>query len=264
MKTLIRIAGLFVETSKAKIAQAMAYRLNFILHSIISLLFSCIGPVLQFLIFSQTKGFPGWNLEQIVLFQGILLFHLGLRNTLFGSLHFELPEMLRKGQFDRLLLKPYPAIGTILSSGFDANNFGSIIAGGAIIAYSAVRMDLGITIAAASAFTGLIFLGLFLYTGFEILYSSAVIVLVHMGRLHDILGMLNKFGEYPLEIFTRSVQVFFITAVPMAVWVNYPARILLGRGSINILLSLAFSFIFFVLSLAVWNRSLKNYTSAGG
>ena len=264
MKTLIGLFGLFTENGKIRLSQAMAYRLNFILHSVISLAFSCIGPVLQYLIFSQTRGFPGWDLRQIVLFQGILLLHLGIRNTLFGSLHFELPQLIRKGQFDRLLLKPYPAIGTILAGGFDPNNFGSVIAGSAVIIASALSMGLHPGPLELLAFAALILLGLFLFMGFEIFYASAVVILVNMGRLYDIMGMLNKFGEYPLEIFMKSVQLFFITVVPMAIWVNYPARVLLGRGNANILFSLAFAVLFFTSSLFAWKRSLGRYTSAGG
>ncbi|MBN2508986.1 MAG: ABC-2 family transporter protein [Spirochaetales bacterium] len=264
MKTVLGLFALFFETSKLRLSQAMAYRLNFILHTLISLAFSSIGPVLQYLIFSQTRGFPGWNLKQIVLFQGILLLHLGLRSTLFGALHYELPQLIRQGQFDRLLLKPYPAIGTILAGGFDANHFGSILAGTAIITGSVLSTGMKVGILELGTFAALILMGLFLYMSFEILYAAAVIILVRMGRLYDIMGMLHKFGEYPLEIFTPAVRLFFITAAPMAIWVNYPAQVLLGRQHIHIWYSLICAVLFFSISLLVWRKCLGKYTSAGG
>lgn len=242
----------------------MAYRLNFFLDSFISLFLSFIGPLLQYLIFSQTRGFPGWDLNQIILFQGLLLFHLGLRNSMFGSLHFFVMDLVRKGEFDRLLLKPYPAIGVILASGFNPRSMGSILAGGIIIVSSVITLKLEITPFTIGLLIVLTLFGLFLYMGFEIIYSSAVIVLVHLGRLYDILHLFTRFGEFPLEIFTRALGIFFITAVPMAIWVNFPARVLLGRGSINIVYSLGFSIVFFSMALLLWRACLKRYTSAGG
>ncbi|MBN2443335.1 MAG: ABC-2 family transporter protein [Spirochaetales bacterium] len=264
MRKIFKLFVLFIENSKIRFARAMIYRVNYIMDSFISLTFAFIGPLLQYLIFSQTRGFPGWNLDQIILFQGILLLHLGLRNTCFGSLHFYMMDLVRRGEFDRLLLKPYPAIGVILASGFNPRNFGSVFAGLTIIIYSIIKLNLILTFSSIIMFILLLFFGLFLYMSIEIIYSSAVIVLVHLGRLYDIIGQLTNFGHYPLEIFSRSLQVFFMTAVPMAIWVNFPARVLLGRGNINIVYSIIFSIVFFFLSLGLWRICLKRYTSAGG
>ena len=59
MKKILRLFGLFILNSKLNIAKQMEYRFNFFLTSIIALVFSSISPLLQYLIFKQTKRVSG-------------------------------------------------------------------------------------------------------------------------------------------------------------------------------------------------------------
>jgi len=121
MRTIAGLLRLFIWNSGLRIQQSMEYRADFILGMIISLSFSSIGPVVQYLIFTQTKGYPGWTAVQIVLFQGVILFWVGIRDMAFGQLRSIIMDIFRKGDFDRFLLKPYPPIGILLSSSFSLN-----------------------------------------------------------------------------------------------------------------------------------------------
>lgn len=264
MKKILRLFGLFVSNSKLNIARQMEYRLNFFLGSFIALIFSGIGPVLQYLIFTQTKGFPGWNLDQIILFQGVLLFVLGLRRMLFGELHWFISHLIWRGELDRLLLKPYPPIGIILASGFSLNSTGSLLAGIIITVYSVIQLNLVIGFLQILLFLVYLAIGLVLFMALEVLFSCMVVVIVRLGRMHEIFDFLSRFGEYPLDIYSNVTRLVFITVVPFAVWVYIPAKILLGSLEFYMLYSLLFSILFFLGSLKVWGLCLRKYTSAGG
>lgn len=106
MKKILRLFGLFILNSKLNIAKQMEYRFNFFLTSIIALVFSSISPLLQYLIFTQTKGFPGWNLDQIILFQGVLLIVPGLQNLLFGELRYSQADIHHSGSLCHMGIHP--------------------------------------------------------------------------------------------------------------------------------------------------------------
>ncbi|WP_127534016.1 ABC transporter permease [Paenibacillus kobensis] len=265
MRTFAELLRLFYYQSKLKIARAMMYRFDFLIGMTVALLFSSIGPVLQYLIFTQTKGFPGWNLKQIILFQGVLLFVLGIRRILFGDLHYFIMELIQKGDLDRLLIKPSPAIGIILSNGFNLNGIGTFLAGSVIMGYSIYSLDLTITAGAIGLFVLSILFGIVLFMALEILFTCAVIVLVNIGRLDDIVQSLTGFGEYPLSIFTSTLKIALVTFIPFAVWVNYPADALLHRwDNAQALVSFLFCILLFAFSLWIWKFCLRRYTSAGG
>ena len=264
MKKIYRLFGLFIWNSRLAIARNMEYKFNFILGSFIAIVFSSIGPVLQYLIFTQTKGFPGWNLDQIILFQGVLLIVLGLRTMFFGELQGFVYQLVRRGDFDRLLLKPYPPIGIILASGFSMNSLGSILGGIVIIVYSVFKLELQVGIVQLGLFLIFIAVGLMLFMALDVLFSCVVIVLVQMGRLNEFFNFIARFGEYPLSIFPNALRLTFITVVPFAVWVNIPAQLLLGNIDIYMIYSLVFSLVFLFICLRVWGLCLRKYTSAGG
>ncbi len=264
MKKMLKLIRLFHWDSKLKLARSMEYRFDFILGTIVNFIFSCVGPIMQYLIFTQTKGFPGWNLKQIILFQGILLFVLALKSIIWGELPGYVMSLVRRGDMDRLLLKPFPSIGIILSSGFSPNNFGTLISSIILITYSMLNLKLRPGIFNILMFFVFIIMGLILFMAMNIILASAVVILINMGRLHEIIEYLSRFGEYPLEIYSNTLRAVFVTVVPFAVWVNYPSRILLYGFSRNMLYSIGFCLLFLAGSLYLWRSCLKHYTSGGG
>src|SRR5262245_59790073 len=111
MSGLASIPGLiklFIFTTKLDLSRSMAYRFDFIFGSFIAFLFSCAAPFVQYMIFSTTNGYPGWSVPQLIMFQGVLLFWGGFRQMMFGRIFGETMALLRTGDFDRLLVKPYP------------------------------------------------------------------------------------------------------------------------------------------------------------
>ncbi len=264
MKKILRLFGLFILNSKLNIARQMEYRFNFVMISFISLIFSATGPIVQYLLFTQTKGFPGWTLDQIILFQGVLLIVLGMRGTLFGELEWFIRNLIRKGELDRLLLKPYPPIGIILSSGFSLNSVGSVLGGIVIVVYSIAKLELQIGLAQWALFLVFIVAGIVLFMALEVLFSCMVVIVVQLGRLNEIFDSLSRFGEYPVDIYSNVVRLVFSTAVPFAVWAFIPSKLLLGVLETSYAWSFIFSNLFFLGSLQLWNLCLKKYTSAGG
>lgn len=264
MSTLAGLTRLFIWNSKIRLQRGMEYRFDFLAGIIISTLSSSLPPLFQYFIFSQTKGFPGWTLDQVILFQGILLIIAGLRNTIFGEVRSIVSSLVHKGDFDRLLLKPYPPIGVLMASGFNIGNMGPLVAGAIITAFSFKTMGLSIGFAQAALFFTSVVFGLVFYASIIIIYCSIALMLVYMGGIWDLFQYITRFGDYPAEIFPKVVQGIFITAVPFAVMVYYPVQILLDRADIKIALAFSASIIFLVLSIAIWNNCLKKYTSAGG
>lgn len=264
MKKVLKLFQYFICHSKLNLSRGMEYRLDFILGSIMNLIFSCVGPVFQYLIFTQTKGFPGWNLQQIILFQGVLLFVLGLKNTIWGELPHYVVSLVRRGDLDRLLLKPLPSIGIILTSGFSANNFGTIISGIILIIYSISKLKLHLGLLNIILFFIFILFGLLLFMAMNILFTSTVVMLTNIGRLNEIIENLSRFGQYPLEIYSNVLRAIFMTIIPFAIWIYIPSKILMDCFNVTMLYSSIFCILFTLLSLKLWSRCIKHYTSGGG
>jgi len=264
VSTLAGLFRLFYLNSKIRIARSMQYRFDFFAGLIVSLTLSCIGPMIQYLIFTRTNGYPSWNINQIILFQGMLLFWLGLKDMLFGEVRNLTENLVRKGEFDRLLLKPYPSIGILLSSGFYYYGIGSVLAGLGVIIYSVNKLNLHLNLYQIGLFIAFIICGITLYMAVTVIYCTIVIMVVNMGRIGEITDKILRFSEFPVEIFAPVTRLFFITVIPFAVWVYFPVQALLNRLDLKAAIGALFCFLVFLASLKVWNIFLKKYTSAGG
>lgn len=255
---------LFYCNCKLSLNRGMAYRTDFFLNLVISLVFTSMGPIVQYLIFSQSNGYPDWNTDQILLFQGILLFSMGLNSTVFGEVRGTAVTVMMNGDFDRYLIKPYPAIGLLLAGGFTLKNIGSLIAGTAITIYMAVKMDLTPSFSDMLLFVWFISAGVIVYMGLTILFCGLVIVLIQMHRLGGFFDNLLRFAGYPLEVYHGLFRTAFVTLLPLAVLAYLPTQALLHRLDWSMVWGSVGTLLIFVLSLRFWNRCIRKYTSAGG
>ncbi len=264
MNTFIGLVKLHLWNFKLEISKCMQYRINFMIALIVSFGSSIIGPLFQYLLFTQTKGFPGWNFQQIILMQGMLLLWTGLKETLFGNVRWVSAGFVWNGDFDRILVKPYPAIGIILTSGVRFNSIATLVPGIILVWYSVTHMDISFGLPQAGLLLLSLVSGLLLFMATQILYSGIVIVLIQIGRIEDIFEHLYHFADYPIEIFPKIVRTLFITFIPLVVWVYVPTQVLLDRFELKMLVAAFSSVIFFLLSLRFWGYCMKKYTSAGG
>lgn len=264
LRHLPGLLQLFYCNCKMSLDRGMAYRADFFLNLIVSLVFTSMGPIVQYLIFTQTSGYPGWSTEQILLFQGILLFSMGLNNTILGDVKGTAVNIMRNGDFDRYLIKPYPAIGVLLTGGFSLKHVGTLIAGIGITVYMLVSMQLIPGAADLLLFLWFIVAGVIAYMGITVFFCGLVIVLIQMGRLEEFLQNVLRFAGFPLELYNRLFRAAFVTLVPLAVLAYLPAQALLHRFDWSMIWGSFGALLIFVLSLTFWNRCIRKYTSAGG
>lgn len=255
---------IFIWNCKLNIAKSMAYRLDFFIGLFVNVLIACAGPIFQYLLFSQVNGYPGWTIQQIILFQGMMLVVLGLKSLLFGNVAGYVQNLIYQGSLDQLLLRPYSSIGMILANGFSLDGIGTVAAGCVISVVAMRNLHLlpawYIWIMALIA----IAVGLLLFVACDIFLASVMICLINIGRLNELFFTIAKFGQYPLEVYPKGMQLLFISVMPFAVWVNIPCKILLHGLQTYMLLPILSVVVVFEASLYCWNRCLKHYTSAGG
>ena len=264
MRTIIDLLKLFFLNCKIKISRNMQYRFDFINGLFVSMLYSSIGVITLFVIYIKTNGYPGWTLNQIILFQGVLLLWNGLKDLIFGDVRNNINTSVRKGEFDRLLLKPFPPIGYILVSGPNYTSISSMVAGIIVMVIGLVRLNITVGVKEILFFLIFIISALFLYMAFLILYCIITVMIIYMGRISEIMDKLLRFSEYPLQIFSKGLGLVFTYVIPFSIFIYLPTQTFLRRLDIKDLISVPVSFLIFFATIKLWNLYLKKYVSAGG
>ena len=260
----IKFFRIYIWNSKLNIARGMEYRSDFLVGMAVNLLYAGAGSLFQYLVFQQINGFPGWSMEDMVFFQGVLLLVLGIQRAFLGRCDEYVQLMVRKGELDTLLLRPFSSLGMVLSRGFYVENTGTVFAGAALTVYGAGKSGISPGFWDVTGFFAAIICGLLFFLSIDILYSCLVVFLVHIGRLKEIFDNLAKFGQYPLGMFSKGLQAVLYTVVPMALWVNVPCEILRKGLQLYLFYGMAFVAVWLSGSICLWNLCMKKYTSAGG
>ena len=105
----------------------------------------------------------------------------------------------------------------------------------------------------------LIFLGIFIFT------ASYCFITVEGLEVKNLFTDGGKYlAEYPISIYKKGVVFFFTFIIPYGFVNYYPLLFFLGRTNNKLyMLSPFITIIFVLLSVLVFNKGLKKYTSTG-
>ena len=258
------LPSLYFFNVKMAVSRAMQFRADFTLGVFSSLLFSILGPIGQYLIFRLTRGYPGWTISEMIVFQGMFVFWTGIRDTLFGGVRYFIMDTIRKGDFDRILLKPYHSAGFVLASGFSFQSAGSILAGAVILTLSLGASGATPGVLDILAFLALLPCAVILHMAVTLLFCSITTMVVHSRRFSELFDRILDFSGYPAEVFPNLARLVYVVVVPFAIFIYFPARALLGKLDVFMVVGAVISVFLFFVSLRFWNTIMKRYTSAGG
>jgi ABC-2 type transport system permease protein len=256
--------GLFGLNSKILLMRKMQYRADFAMGVLVALGFSALGPLAQFLLYSKSNGYPGWSWDQMLLFQATLLLMGGICDVLFGTLRENIDALMEKGEFDRLLLRPYPPLMLLLTGGFKPYGLGSVLVGIGAVIYAAARLGFPGGVGGCLLFFLFLAARLVLQIAVHVLYCFFSVRWVYTMRLGEIMDKVMSYGNYPMEIFPRAIRVIFETFLPFAIACYWPAKALLGPLGWMAAASVGGTVLFLCFTLALWRGQLKSYVSAGG
>ena len=259
------IKGLRVQLEGIKVAFSgrMAYRADFFISSAIMLAGDLMIPLATFLIYRSGASFPGWNLYEVLLIQGVFMLSRGVAFSLFFGVVWNTLSSVREGTFDLILLKPHPALHTSMAVSFSCDNLG-IVLGGLVLISAALFHLSPVSPVNAVLFILLLLISLLVLLSFAVIMAATVFKWVGNSRVYEIFDSMTLFGQYPATIFSKSFAGLLTWLIPISMIAFIPSSVLLGKPVKAVAVSVAVSVLLFISSILLWSRMIKKYTSAGG
>lgn len=260
MRNNIRI---YLVGAKTALASRMAYRGDFFMSMLIMLLVEMAAPLITILIYQNGATFPGWNMYEALLIQGVFLLGKGIAYPFFFGIVWNTIERVQNGTFDLLLIKPKSVLFMAIVTGFDAEDLGKLIGGTTLFTLALSRLPTpgwGEWL----QFVVLFALTLTVMFGYGLILAGLGIVWIGNFRVYQIFETITSFGLYPAAIFSKPVQTVITLVIPVAILGSVPATVLLGRPSAGTIGAVGVSLLFLLFSLGFWRWMLKKYTSVGG
>jgi ABC-2 type transport system permease protein len=266
----------FLTFARNSLVRDMTFRANFLIDVVSSLGWMAINLGFYVLIFEYTPTIglhSGWGKYPFFVFLATGLLVNSLVQTLFMTNADEFSELIRTGNLDFALLKPIDTQFLVSLQRLDWSSLTNFLFGGALLAYSLVRLDYH------PGLVQIVLYPLYILCGVAILYSLMIMLAatsIWLGRnqtLYDFWFYITNFARYPMEIYSgrfgTPLRRVFTFLIPVLVVVNVPARMLVPplapRSAADWFLP-GFAILATIASLAacrwVFQRALASYRSA--
>ncbi len=257
-------AGIFKKGMQLTLSQDMAYKWNFLITVIATMFKDFIGPLIIILIYTSTSGIPGWSLYEFLLFQGTLTLVFGFGHFAFVQIPAKVISGVRRGTFDKYLLKPVDTLFYLTAIATDWDGLGQVAVGLALIIFAFIKLNLAISLN-FWIYVLLILVAFIFQYAIMVLISALTFLIVQSWALLDLFFKISDFARYPSSVYGVGLRFMLTFFFPIAISAYYPSIVLINGFSIKLLLEAVIPvFVFFILSLYVWKLAMRKYTSAGG
>jgi len=207
----------------------LAYRTSFALNVAAQLFAQCTELLVILVIFTQVGSLGGFSRAEVLLIYGLAATAFALADLIVSQIEI-LPDYIRTGEFDVLLLRPLGPLAQVLTSDIALKRLGRLAGGTIVLGWSLVSLDLDWTpprvwLALSAPPVGAVILG-----SIYVAANAVSFWLVDGGELANSVTYGSNFAtSYPITIYGPWLRRVMCYAVPGAFVAYFPALALLGR-----------------------------------
>ena len=247
----------------------MQYRASFIMLSIGTFLVTGMEFVGFVVLFQRFGTVQGWTLAEVALFYGLVNTSFALAEA--AARGFDtFADMVRSGDFDRILLRPRSTALQIAGIEFQLMRVGRFAQGLFVLIWAATALQVAWTAPRVLLVTAAILGGACLFSGLFILQATLAFWTIESLEIMNTMTYGGvETAQFPLTLYRDWFRHFFTFVVPLAAVTYYPALVIIGRddplGTSRLFQSLApvTGVVFLAVALQIWRFGVRHYRSTG-
>ena len=191
----------------------------------------CAGFYVLWVILEQGGGLNGWGSGEAAFLFGLSMFSHGLQDLFFIRTR-SVDELIRFGEFDRMLLMPLGLFGQFCMIGLNICGLYDLVPAAIIFAWGSRQV--GFVWSAGNILGVLLVIagGTMISLAFYTVTGCLAFWFPKSSSLEDLnLRLIEKMSAYPLTIYPQALQAVFTFLVPLGFISFYPACGFLGMDS---------------------------------
>ena len=255
---------LYVRYASVCVKSIMQYKLSFLL-MVVGRALLALGEFIAIgFLFSGLEEIKGYTYGEVLLCFSIIQMSFTLAE-LFGNGFKAFSGMVKRGEFDRMLLRPCSPILQVIGCRFELGRIGPLVTAVITLLVGIRNSCLVWNVAAIVTLIfmivggALLFIGLFMLGAglcfFSIEDTSIINVLTYGAKTH---------GKYPIDIYGKGIMSFCTYIIPYTLIQYYPLQYLLGKTEQWWYACYPAGVILFVaICYGVWCMGVRNYKSCG-
>jgi ABC-2 type transport system permease protein len=263
----MRLWGAYVRLA---MRSQLQYRASFIMQVAGRLVMHGLEVVVIVALFSRFGSIQGWRMAEVLLLYGIVHISFAIAEGIARGFDI-FSQLVKSGDFDMLLLRPRSTVLQVAVREFQLLRIGRLAQGLAVLVWGMMTVGItwhwyqGLILLSAMAGATCMFYALFVLQATASFWTIESLEFMNMFTYGGV-----QVAQYPLEIYQKEFQRFFIFIIPLGCVTYFPVVALLGREDAvfhsPVWLQCAapmMGVLFLAISLRVWEFGVRHYRSTG-
>jgi len=243
----------------------MSFKLNFMLWMLVEVLWFLGQIVFIEVVFSYVGDIGGWTKWEVVLLIGTHQLIGQLFQAFFYMNLANIPELVRTGRMDFMLLLPVDTQFVVSLKQFGMDNIVNALVGAGFVIFGLWKLSIVPSFVQIVLYATTVCCGMMIHYSIMLIFSAASFwMLRSQGLIYGYYSLFN-IGRYPDTIYRGMFKLVFSWLIPVIIVANIPARLLLhaAENPLPIVLQLVAATLFMVgTTRLLWRSALSHYSSA--
>jgi ABC-2 type transport system permease protein len=263
MGTFSYYLRIWLASARYSLVRATMFRGDLLVWSSVELMWISVNIIMIGVIYSHTSTVAGWSMYEMLILVGTSMIVQRFLMGFFWSGIFEMGRNVRSGAFDFVLAQPGDPLFMASTRKLELDGLLNSVVAIALVVYSAKRLGLHPGPGDLALYACMLACGVVIHYSALVLAMSLSFWITSSQGVEGSYFTLMEFSRLPREAFNRGLSIVFVWVLPVVVVSNAPARALLHGFQASWAAGLcAATLLWFMLSVFVFRRGLRRYTSA--
>jgi len=223
-----RYLGAYREFWRLNFLTLMEYKANFFVWLVFTIVYHGVALGTIWIMMSRFPSMNGWHWQQVFFLYSLYMLGHTLNNTFFFTIG-DVPELVREGKFDRVMVRPLNPLFQVLSQPGQIWPDELALAAGVFIVAQAI-VHLQWTVASGVLLVLAVVGGAFIDFAVQLIIATLSFWVVRLDALRwVVMSLENDFTRYPLSIYNRAVRIMLAYVFSFAFMNYFPATTLLHK-----------------------------------
>ena len=252
---------LFLVFVRVNLMAEMAYRINFIMQLLQTLLELATALLGLAVVFSYTHTLGGWGADEVLALVGVYFLVGGMIGVVINPAMDHLIDSVRDGTLDYVLTKPEDAQLLVSMQRIGIWKSIDILLGCGVLATALIRLGTQTGIFQAAAFGLMLVAGGIIIYSFWLMLASLSFWFVRVENILVIFQSMYEAGRWPISLYPGWLRFALTFLVPVAFATTVPAEALTGKLSLlTLVATMGAAAVLFLASRRVWGIGLRQYS----
>jgi len=265
MKSLWRYLRLYRIFAVQYIKTTMQSKVDFFIGLGGFLVSQAAGIAFLYLVFEQIPSMQNWSFEQMLFIYGFAQIPRGLDHLLTDNLWMVSWQMIIRGTFDKYMLRPMNVFFQIVCEKVQLDAFGELLVGIVLVIRAVQKGTVEVTPLKVLFFLVSMLAGAVIYTSVKLFFAAIAFWVKDSSPFLTTAYEMADFAKYPIEIYSKPIQIILMTVLPFAFVAYIPSTFFLVNANVwkTIGAECAIAILFWMVAYGLFKKGLTRYESAG-